>query len=80
MKKFAIHINCAGSTFVKDYDFFVGQGGLKEKWGKAWKIIEAEDIDQARVIAIQEPGAFAGLYCWRCGKDSVICAGRCRNE
>ncbi len=75
MNKYAIHINCAGATFVKEYDFFVSQGGLKEKWGKAWKIIEAKDLDDARVKAIQEPGANAGLYCRRCGKDSVKCKG-----
>lgn len=73
MNKFAIH--SGGATFVKEYDFFVSQGGLTEKWGKSWKIIEAENMDQARMIVIQEPGAFAGLYCWRCGKDSVKCKG-----
>ncbi len=75
MKKFAIHVNWAGATFVKDYAFFIFQGGLKEKWGKAWKIIVAEDIDAARVIAIKEPGAKAGLYCEICGKDTMKCKG-----
>ncbi len=32
MNKYAIHINCGGATFVKEYDFFVSQGGLTEEW------------------------------------------------
>lgn len=78
MKKFAILVNCAGSTFVKDYDYFVSQGGLTEKWGKFWKIIEAEDLDDARVKAIQEPDAVSGLYCAKCGKLKYACFGDCK--
>jgi hypothetical protein len=33
MNKFAILVGPSGSTFVKKYDFFVYQGGLKDKWG-----------------------------------------------
>lgn len=69
MKKFAILVGPSGSTFVKDYDFFVSQGGTTEGWGKNWKIVEALDMDAARVIAIQEPGARPGLFCRVCGKD-----------
>jgi len=69
MNKFAILVGPSGSTFVKDYDFFVEQGGLKDPWGRNWKIVEAPTSEAARVIAIAEPGARAGLFCSVCGKD-----------
>ncbi len=79
MKKFAINVNrVSNHTFVKDYDYFVSQGGLKESWGKHWKIVEAEDIDQARVIAIKQPGAVPGLHCENCGKSRYDCTNRCK--
>jgi len=62
MAKFAILVGPSGSTFVKEYDFFVSQGGLTEKWGRNWKIIEADGMNHARMIAIHQPGARAGLY------------------
>lgn len=73
--KFAIHVSPYGATFVKEYDFFVSQGGLTQKWGQSWKIIEAKNLDDARVRAIVMPGAKSGLYCRLCGKDkySVHC-------
>lgn len=52
MKDFYYHINWAGAIFVKDGDFFVQQGGLQEKWGRAWKKIQAKSLDHAREIAI----------------------------
>lgn len=77
MKKFAIHVSeVSGHTFVKDYDYFVSQGGLKQSWGKHWKIIEAKDLDDARVIAIKQPGAISGLHCEKCGKDRYSCYGK----
>ena len=69
MNKYAILVAASGSTFVKEYDFFVSQGGTTQEWGKNWKIVEAESIEAARLIAIQQPGARAGLYCGTCGKD-----------
>lgn len=62
MEKFAILVGPSGSTFVQVYSFFVSQGGLTEKWGRAWKIIEADGLNHARMIAIQQPGAMAGLF------------------
>ena len=73
MEKFAIHIGLTGSTFVKGYDFFVSQGGLTEKWGKYWEIVEAESLQAARLIAINRPGARAGLYCKDCGGVNGSC-------
>lgn len=73
MAKFAIHVNSGGATFVKDYDFFVSQGGLKQPWGKAWKVVEADSLAKARAVAIAEPDAFSGLYCARCGCEDIRC-------
>jgi hypothetical protein len=67
--KYAILVGPSGSTFVKEHELFVSQGGLKEDWGKNWKIVEAESDEAARVIAIGEPGARPGLYCAVCGRD-----------
>lgn len=40
----------SGCVFVKDYDFFVNQGGLHQAWGKRWKPVVAESIEHAREI------------------------------
>ena len=69
MNKYAILVAASGSTFVKEYDFFVSQGGTTQEWGKNWKIVETESIEAARLIAIQQPGARAGLYCATCGSE-----------
>lgn len=37
--------------FVKEGTFFVSQGGLTEDWGKDWKPIQAENIEDARLRA-----------------------------
>lgn len=42
-----VHFNGA-AYFVKEADFFIAQGGLKDSWGKAWKPINAESIEDAR--------------------------------
>lgn len=73
MKKFAVLVNSGGATFVKDYDYFISQGGDTEIWGKHWKIVEAESYEAARVLAIQLPGAHAGLYCPVCGCEDIDC-------
>lgn len=75
--KFAFHIGPSGSTFVKAYDFFVSQGGLKEEWGNHWKIIDAPDLQGARMVAIHSPGARFGLFCGHCGAESHI--GACKD-
>lgn len=36
------------SWFVKEAEFFESQGGLKEDWGKNWKVIYATSIEHAR--------------------------------
>lgn len=45
-----VHINSGNSAFVKDEAYFIEQGGLTEPWGKHWKLIRAEDIEDARSI------------------------------
>lgn len=77
--QFAIQVNPAGSTFVKEYDFFVSQGGLKEAWGKHWKIIEAPDMQGARMIALHlaEARHDFGLYCGSCGAEKHV--GVCKS-
>jgi len=51
MKGFYYHINWAGAVFVKTEVFFKEQGGLTQKWGKAWKRIQARSLDHAREVA-----------------------------
>jgi hypothetical protein len=36
------------NVFVKEGDFFEGQGGLTEEWGQSWIRIEADDLGHAR--------------------------------
>lgn len=70
--KFAILVSSASrSTFVKDYDYFVSQGGLTDDWGKFWKIVEAPDLQGARMIAVHQPNARQdfGLFCGGCGAE-----------
>lgn len=69
-----MHVNHVGDIFVKEYDFFVSQGGEREKWGRSWEKVEAEDIHQARVVAISLPGAKSGLFCASCGRTREACA------
>lgn len=47
LRQFMVHWN-GSAWFVKEYDFFVIQGGLKQVWGKAWLPIFATDIEDAR--------------------------------
>ena len=67
LSKYAIYVGWDGSVFVKEYDYFCSQGGAHQSWGRNWKIVEASSIEEARVLAIKEPGARAGLYCGVCG-------------
>jgi hypothetical protein len=80
VSRFAIHVNSGGATFVKTYDYFVKSGGLDQPWGKAWKVVEAEDIHAARVLAIKLPGARAGLFCADCGREDIKCICRGRRQ
>ena len=47
MNKYYISIH-SWATYVKEADFFISQGGLKEPWGKTWKLIYANSIEDAR--------------------------------
>lgn len=36
------------NSMVKEAEFFCEQGGLIAEWGKAWKPVRAESIEDAR--------------------------------
>lgn len=38
------------AVYVKEASFFISQGGLKESWGKEWRLVTADDIEDARNI------------------------------
>lgn len=52
MKRYYVHFN-GHSWFVKEEDFFIIQGGLEESWGKAWRLICADSIEDARSRALK---------------------------
>lgn len=47
MKKFAVLVQ-PWAVYVKDWLFYVDQGGLRECWGRGWRPILARDIESAR--------------------------------
>lgn len=49
-KSFYVHFN-GSAHFVKEASFFMEQGGLREKWGKAWVEVMALDIEDARRVS-----------------------------
>jgi hypothetical protein len=49
-QKFYVHKSWARSVFVKTEEFFIEQGGLEKEWGKAWSLIKADSIEEARDI------------------------------
>jgi NTP pyrophosphatase (non-canonical NTP hydrolase) len=51
LKPFYIHRNSGNAVFVKEGGYFIEQGGLREKWGEAWKKVMAIDLRHAREIA-----------------------------
>ena len=40
------------AVYVKDGQFFIDQGGLKNDWGKNWVPVWANSFDEARQIGI----------------------------
>lgn len=48
-----VQCNCGGSVFVKTLDFFRSQGGFIDAWGRAWKPVVAESIEDARRIGCE---------------------------
>ena len=55
---FMVNVNqFSGCVFVKDYDFYVSQGGLKESWGEHWIPIMSTSIEAAREAGCELPGA-----------------------
>jgi hypothetical protein len=51
---FMVNVNCAGSVFVKELDFFTRQGGFREKWGEAWEPVVATSIEDAREVGCKK--------------------------
>lgn len=49
MKFYVMHNGA--SWFVKEADYFEGQGGLTEEWGKRWIPLYADTIEHARTLA-----------------------------
>lgn len=47
LEKFAVLVE-PWATYVKGWDFFVEEGGLREPWGKSWRPIRAKSIEDAR--------------------------------
>lgn len=44
------------TVYVKEGNYFRGQGGLTEEWGEAWTGIEAVSLDDARLKAHASEG------------------------
>lgn len=47
---YMVHCNSGRSVFVKTYDYFKKTGGFTDAWGRAWKPVIAESIEDARRI------------------------------
>lgn len=43
----------SAAVYVKEADFFISQGGLKDEWGKHWTPVTATSLYQARAIGIK---------------------------
>ena len=52
MTKFAVLIE-PWAIYVKEWDFFVEQGGMRQKWGKHWRPIMARSIEDARLKGLR---------------------------
>lgn len=50
LSDYYVHTNCGGATFFKTAEFFASQGGLTQDWGKAWRLVQASSIEDARRI------------------------------
>jgi len=45
---YMIHRNSGNAVFVKETGFFISQGGLGAEWGRQWRPIVADSIEDAR--------------------------------
>lgn len=50
---YMVLIEWTGSIFVKELEFFRKQGGFVQTWGIKWKPIIAENIEDARKMALK---------------------------
>ena len=57
MSKFYVHHN-SHSWFVKTEEMFIRQGGLTNTWGNVWRLIEADNLEDAvRTAEFTKPPA-----------------------
>ena len=49
MPAYYVMVNSGRSTFTKEAQFFIDQGGLRESWGKHWTRIEADSLEDAQI-------------------------------
>lgn len=52
-RKFYYVLIHPSAVYVKTEQFFTDQGGQHAEWGKAWRKIEAESIDDARAKGLR---------------------------
>lgn len=43
----------SGCVFVKAHDFFRSQGGFKEAWGRRWRPVLADSVEDARRLGCE---------------------------
>ena len=48
------------TVYVKDGDFFVDSGGMKQAWGKNWTPVYARSYDEAKAIGQRPDFKFKG--------------------
>jgi len=46
--------NGGGLPFVKEYNFWLAQGGLTQPWGRHWRKVRAANLEAARAMADKE--------------------------
>ena len=46
------HGEVSRTVYVKEGNFFVQQGGLREAWGASWIKVQADSIEHAREIGM----------------------------
>lgn len=50
------------AVYVKEAEFFKSQGGLTQLWGKNWKLVEADSVEDARNIGKRlQPKPYGGV-------------------
>lgn len=68
MPRYMVLVPASGSPFVKEREFFEEQGGFRNDWGKNWRPLDAESIEDARVKA-----AKLGPFFARLDRPTIVC-------